>query len=122
MKTFLRKRGYREEHVNRQFEKVDRQNREDLLRYRKKENPKSTRVPFTITYNKHLPNLHKILRDRLKTLHKSDNMKQIFPEAPMVAFRRDTNVQYIENTIDYLANVKTSHDPAPETVHCVNTC
>jgi len=36
-----------------------------------------------------------VLRRQIHTLHRSDEIKQVFPKVPLVAFRRDSNLQDI---------------------------
>ena len=48
-----------------------------------------TRVPLVITFSRELPNLGRILFKHMWMLHTSERMKHIFPELPIVAFRRD---------------------------------
>ena len=64
-----------------------------LLKYRK--NSKPDRTPLVITYSKGLPNLHHILRKHQCVLYKSDRMKKVFENTPMVAYCRDKNLQDI---------------------------
>jgi len=53
------------------------------------------RVPLVLTFSRALPNVGSILRRHLPTLHRSDEIKQVFPEVLLVAFRRDSNIQDI---------------------------
>ena len=68
--------------------------RSDLLRYKQKID-KQTRVPLIVTYSRHLSDLHKISRDHMPLLHKSPEMQQIFQEPPLIAYRRDRNLNDI---------------------------
>jgi hypothetical protein len=75
------------------YQKVDKLEREDLLKYNQ---PKqSDRVPLVLTYTDTLPNIHTILLKHLDTLYNSEEMKQVFPQPPMVTFRRDRNIKDI---------------------------
>ena len=49
-------------------------------------------VPFIITHNPALPNIHKILHRKRPILHFSDRPSQIFKETPIVAYRRSPNL------------------------------
>ena len=93
LKNHLKKRGYKETQVNDQLKKVDELNREDLLKYKQKK--QNDRVPLVLTYTDALPNIHRIVHRHLNTLHKSQEMQEIFPQPPLVAFRRDKNLQDI---------------------------
>ncbi|XP_071153747.1 uncharacterized protein [Mytilus edulis] len=93
IKTHLRKRGYNNSFTEVQLKKVDNLNREDLLQYKQKK--ENNRVPLVITFSKALPNVHSILRKNLKILHQSERLKKIFPDPPIVAFKRDNNIKDI---------------------------
>ena len=90
----LSDRGYDQNQVEEQLEKVDKNNRTNLLQYRKKKNS-SDRVPLVLTFNAGLPNIHTILKKHQKTLYKSQRMKTVFKKTPIVSFKRDTNLQDI---------------------------
>ena len=47
------------------------------------------------TFSRGLPNISYIFRKHLPTLHASDRMKDAFPEPPLVAYRRDANLEDI---------------------------
>ena len=94
IKSQLQQRGYDERLMEKELQKVDAKPREDLLTYRNKEH-KNTRVPLVLTFSRALPNVGGILRKHLPTLYRSDEMKRVFPEVSMVAFRRDSNLQDI---------------------------
>ena len=93
LKGHLLKRGYNSKLIDNQLEKVDKLNREDLLQYNQPKN--SDRVPLVLTYTDALPNIHSILYRHMNTLHHSDEMKEIFPKPPIVAFRRDKSLKDI---------------------------
>jgi hypothetical protein len=48
-----------------------------------------------VTFSRALPNVGQIVRKHLPELHSSDRMKEIFPNPPIAAFRRDNNLQDI---------------------------
>ena len=92
--TNLHKRGYKKKEVKDSMTRVDQMKRNELLEYRKK-NKKDNRVPLVITYNRGLPNVQKIVHNRLKVLHRSQRMREVFKDSPVTAFRRDRNLQDI---------------------------
>ena len=94
LKSYLRKRGYSSKFIETQLTKVDRLKRSDLLQYKQKNNNQK-RVPLVVTYSRHLPDLHKISRDHMPLLHKSPEMQRIFLEPPLIAYRRDRNLNDI---------------------------
>ena len=50
---------------------------------------------MVVTYNRNLPDIQRIMHKRLPILHRSVEMKTVFPDAPITAFRRDENIQDI---------------------------
>ena len=90
----LRCRGYNENQVDAQLKRIDTKNRDSLLNYRKKQK-NTDRVPIVLTYHSALPNVHNILKKRQNTLFQSQRMQEIFNKTPIVAYRRDTNLQDI---------------------------
>ena len=93
LKTHLRKRGYKDNLVERQLGKVDNLRRENLLDYNSQK--ETDRVPLVLTYTDALPNIHSILNRHMKTLYKSEINEEIFRHPPLVAFRRDRNIKDI---------------------------
>jgi hypothetical protein len=93
VKNNLIKRGYSGYEVEKQLSKVDKLNRSELLKYNKRNN--SNRVPLVLTYSKGLPNIHKILSKHQQLLNKSEQMRNVFKQSPIVAFRRDKNIEDI---------------------------
>jgi hypothetical protein len=93
LKMQLRKRGYSGRVIEEQLAKVDLLKREDLLQYKSKKAEKTERVPLVLTYSNLLPDIRDIAKKHMKILHKSERMQQIFAEPPLVAFRRDRNLE-----------------------------
>ena len=98
----LRRRGYSGNLINRQFQKLDRLNRDELLTYKQRKEGDRERVPFVITYSHALPDVHKIVRKRLSILHRSERMKAVFPKPSIIAYKRGSNI------CDSLVHRKTS--------------
>ena len=117
----LKKHGYSSNLIDKQFQKVDKLEREDLLKHNQ---PKqSDRVPLVSTYTDALPNIHTILRKHLDTLYNSEEMKQVFSQPPIVAFRRDKNFKDIlvqEKKNIYFTINPTNVNPVVKTVHYVS--
>ena len=91
IKKHLKTRGYRSEDVETSLKKVDTIDRRQLLEYKTKKTT-CKRVPLTLTYHRNLPNIQQIVHDKLNILHRSERMQSVFPQAPITAFRRDTNI------------------------------
>ena len=111
----ITRRGYRRKEVDKQLQKVDKLTREEVLRY-KENNKQQNRIPLTVTYGNYLPNIQRIVHDRLNILHRSENMKTIFPEAPLTAYRRDANLQ------DILVHMKHRRIFAQTPTKCQKKC
>lgn len=94
IKHHLSKRGYNPHFVDKELRKVDKLNRDDLLKYRQKDQ-KMDRVPMVLTFSNSLPNVRNVLRKNMSLLHTSDRMKEVFPIQPILAYRRDSNLQDI---------------------------
>ncbi|KAH3782283.1 hypothetical protein DPMN_160196 [Dreissena polymorpha] len=77
MKAQLVYRGYDGEFVVTELIKVNNKKREDLLR-EKKNLERNTRIPLVITFSRALPNIGRIIRRHLHTLHTSDRIKEVF--------------------------------------------
>ena len=93
IKENLFRRGYSRRDTHKSLTKVDGINRGTLLNYNTKKSTTNERVPLCLTYNRGLPNIQRILHDRLPILHRSTHMKSVFPKAPITAFKRDTNLE-----------------------------
>ena len=86
----LKKRGYDEKEINDQINRVEERNREELLRYKTKE--PMTRIPCVLTYNPQLPNIKEAISNYWKILHINPQLKEIFDQQPIMAFRRNKNL------------------------------
>jgi len=94
--------------------KVDTKDRAELLMVRGREKG-SNRVPLVTTFSRGLPNISNIFRNHLSKLHASDRIKNAFPEPPLVAHRKDANLEDIlvrKNTIKCSSGSRTEVDRA----------
>ena len=91
LKVQLRKRGYSGKDIERQLQKVDTLERSELLKEKRKDKNEE-RVPLVLTYSRHLPDIHKIVRRHMHVLRKSEKMARVFQTPPIVAYRRDKNL------------------------------
>ena len=122
LKGNVKKRGYSSNLIDKQFQRVDELEREDFLKYNQ---PKqSDRVSLVLTYTDALPNIHTILRKHLDTLYNSEEMKQVFSQPPIFAFRRDKNFRHISSKNIYIYIYftinPTNVNPVVKTVHSVS--
>ncbi|OCT57219.1 hypothetical protein XELAEV_18003799mg, partial [Xenopus laevis] len=65
--------------------------RDALLDY--KEKTENNRVPIVVTYNPQLNIIRKIARDLQPMLHTDTQLKQIFPELPLLFYRQPPNLR-----------------------------
>ena len=93
MKQSFLERGYEENILKDEIDKVENIDRKDLLR--KKEKYIKDRIPCLITYNRKLPVMHKILNKHWNVLQISPELHETFQNNPPVAFKRNKNLQEI---------------------------
>jgi hypothetical protein len=101
LKMQLRKRGYSGKHIEKQLQRADAADRGHLLSNSKRKTQQK-RVPLVVTYSKLLPDIRAILNKHERTLHRSERMQKVFPESPLLAYRRDRNI------CDVLVHTKTN--------------
>jgi hypothetical protein len=118
LKKQLRIRGYSGKTIETQLQKVDKLERPTLLQTKKtRRNTKAMeRVPLVVTYSNLLPNMHTIVRKHLGVLHRSDRMRDVFKEPPIVAYRRDKNL------CDTLVHGKTNRAVRSTRGECKKGC
>ena len=86
----LRKRGYNEKEIIDQINRVEERNRGELLQYKIKK--PMTRIPCVLTYNPQLPNIKEAIINNWNILHINPQLKEIFTQQPIMAFRRNKNL------------------------------
>ena len=84
LRSHLVIRGHPASEISNQIEKAKEIPRSKII----KEKPKkqNNRVPFVATYNPGLPNLSGIIRKHYHILQRSEKLKEVFNEPPLVAF------------------------------------
>ena len=82
----MKRRGYDDKIIESGFSKVSKINRNDLLEYKEKNINK--RVPLVLTYHPSLEKIAGIVRHHWKEIEKNETLAKLFPEPPVVAFRR----------------------------------
>ena len=92
LKQHLTDRGYPPKVIDKQVQKALIISRSEALKPRQKEKT-STRVPFVLTFDPSHTTLANTLHKFLPLLHSSTRCQDAIPEAPMVAFRRPTNIK-----------------------------
>lgn len=98
LKIKLLERGYRNKSIDETINKVRDLKREEVLEKvdRGEKQGQSNRVRAVFKFDQRLPNLSTIMRNTWKTMVGDDNrLLQVFPEPPMVCYRRGRNVRDI---------------------------
>ena len=87
-----------------------------------KQNEPKYRIPFTLTYNRYLPNPKEAVKKFWKILKINNKFKDVFPEPPILCFARHKNLKEFlwMKTLAYnkAQNVKFSYKKA-YTVTCL---
>ena len=91
LKELLVSRSYRPKSIDDAMNKVRKIPREEALKkVKRKENE---RPVFILTYNPALPSLSQILKRNWKVMTKDPYLKKVFPEPPIVPYRRSKNLK-----------------------------
>ena len=86
------KRGYKESRLRKMKEEIKLMDREELLQ--PKAPTSSERTPLVITYHHKFTGIAQVLRRSYqRMLSKHTDSAKIFPEPPLVAYRRTTNIR-----------------------------
>ena len=93
LKQFLLSREYRKKSIEDAISKIMNMNRLDALKKMPKKENK--RPIFVLTYNPALPSVSSILKKHWRVMTQDPYLKEVFPEPPMVAFRRAKNLKDI---------------------------
>ena len=83
-------RKYKKEVLDKQIKKVDRIERKELLTCKEKNN--KNRIPLSITYNRTLTNISKIVNRNWNILQINTEFHGVFQATPMIAFKRSKNL------------------------------
>lgn len=88
LKGHLRRRGYRNNNIKKNFQKAQQTSRSTLLQY--KEKKKCNRVPCVLTYHPCLKNTISTIREHWKSIEKNPRLSRIFPEPPWLRLNNPT--------------------------------
>ena len=93
----LSSRGYRSTNVADAISRAGAIQREELLSHKSKlqSELQSSRIPFTLTYHPDLPNIRTILDRHWSKIESCSKLKKMFPEKPVVAYRRPKSLRDI---------------------------
>jgi hypothetical protein len=91
LRHHLKRRGYNDKAIESGFSKASEIDRNYFLECREKKINK--RVPLVLTYHLSLENISGIVRHHWKEIQKKETLTKLFPELPVVAFRRPKRIK-----------------------------
>ena len=112
MKAFLQALGYPEALLNDDLCKISTVSRTQALRPPAERDSTESRVPLALTYNQFNTGTKRILLDNFEMLLSDPATRTIFPELPLLSYRRDRNVR------DYLVHSAERSDSDAGTFAC----
>ena len=115
LKLQLRRRGYSGKLIETQLRKVDKLDRDKLLKM-KRQDKNAKRVPLVVIFSNLLPDMHSVVRKHMDVLYRSGKMREVFKEPPIVALRRDRNL------CDSLVHSKTNKAVNSSSQTCRDGC
>ena len=81
----IKERGYPENLVNEQVDKMKNLKKKQLLLTNKRK--MQNRIPVSITYNRYLPNISKIITKNWNILQISRTLQKVFGKKPMITYK-----------------------------------
>ena len=112
MKAFFQARGYPEALLNEALCKISTVSRNEALTPPAEHDSTECRVPLVLTYNRFNTGTKRILLDNFEMLLSDPATRTIFPELPLVSYRRDRNLR------DYLVHSAERSDSDAGTFAC----
>ena len=112
MKAFFQARGYAEALLNDDLCKISTVSSNEALRPLAERDSTESRVPLVLTYNQFNTGTKRILLDNSEMLLSDPTTCTIFPELPLVSYRRDRNLT------DYLVHSAERSDSDAGTFAC----
>lgn len=90
---YFMKRNYHKKQLTRMIQEVRQMKREELLTY-KKRTETCDRIPLVLTYHHKFEGIGSAIKDAYnRSIAKFPELKSLFPQPPMVAFRRTRNIR-----------------------------
>ncbi|KAL9963960.1 hypothetical protein ACROYT_G027524, partial [Oculina patagonica] len=93
MASFFERRGYNPQTLQQDLEKIKDLSQTDALRKNISTEEKVSRIPLVLTYHPLNNKIKQILLENFKVVTEDPATTHIFPQPPMVAFRRDRNLR-----------------------------
>ena len=91
--SFFERRGYSAQTLKYDLEKMKQLSQSDALTKSNSTKEKMNRIPLILTYHPLNSRVQQILLDNFKVIADDPATSFIFPQPPMVAFRRDDNLR-----------------------------
>ena len=113
-------RGFKEKFLDTEFQRLSEIERDALLTSKSKEKDQK-RIPFITTYNKTLPNLKHILNKHWHSLQINSNLRTVFEQEPLIAYRRNKNLGNLIGSKKILDDKVVRKYNSKKQVHC-RTC
>ena len=88
----LRRRGFKLGLIKEGIRKAAEINRDDLINTLHEQNDNKDRMIFATTYNPRIPQLKDKIHELHPILHSSEKCKNLFPNPPIIAYRRGRNL------------------------------
>ena len=115
--TYLLKRNF----VTKQIQRAA--NIPRRLALQTKDVNKPTLIPFITTFNPSLPHISNIIKKHYHLLLSSDRCKKVFPNLPVVAFRRSPNLRDLLVSAKLSSNSTNPHPQLPSgSYRCGKNC
>ena len=88
----LRQRGYKRKNIHSYISSVNYSDRANKLK-KKRTKDSANRLVFSTKYCDNIHNLRKFLTECWKELHESEDLKIIFPDPPLIAFKKNPSLK-----------------------------
>ena len=119
MKRHYADRGYPDDIIQKAYEKARQRDHHDLIHGTPPPREKNSRIPRVLTYNPLNPNLMKLIKKNWHILHHSPDCKELFPDKPMLAYRRNRNLRDNLVRANLLKPIQTEKDRKLRRNKCV---
>ena len=93
MISFFVQRGYCASSLQRDLDAIQRVNRNNVIKQQDSESRDRSRIPLVLTFHPLSERIKRILVSNFNILSGDPQTKEIFPQPPLVAYRRDCNVR-----------------------------
>ena len=107
MISFFVQRGYCASSLQRDLDAIQRVNRNNVIKQQDSESRNRSRIPLVLTFHPLSERIKRILVSNFNILSGDPQTKEIFPQPPLVAYRRDCNVR------DALVHTADRNQPGP---------